>query len=483
MKRVLLLASAIALFAAAPGVAQSANLRGAVVAKDAKRHTVVIAATDGSVSTLRAGKRAGKAMLGRIVAARVAKLPDGTYSAGALRSLGKTRHARISAVVVKRLGARLLVSAGHSVFTVRLKTATRATATDGELSPGDEVDVDADIHGGELSADEHAVTETGHTDKLELEGIYLSTTGNVLDVAIVHRGLVHVQVPDGVTIPAVSPGDEVALVVTVGADNAFSLVSLEDEDAADSGDDSADNGDGVDIDSDHAEFTVVGILASLTPDAVSVKVEGHPEPVVCAIKHETPLEGHSFPAAPPKVGDRVEMHCKFLDGHFVLAGIRSKEAPSPDDGTGKFYVTGTLTAFDSSQVAVRVEGRTEPITCSLPPASDMLGFAVGELVQLACVKDGDRWVVAGLRSDHAVLIPSEGKAWFGVAGTILFVDSARISVQVEHHPSPVTCAVPAGADLSGFAVGDKVQMACVFVNGGFKLHELKSDHASFISAS
>src|SRR5207302_6418280 len=115
--------------------------------------------------------------------------------------------------------ARLVLSAGHSVFTVRLLAAARASSSDGALGPGDKVDVDADIHGGSLSADEKDVTETGHTDQLELEGIYLSTTGSVLDLAIVHRGLVHVTVPDGVSVPTLSPGDLVSLVVSLNADS------------------------------------------------------------------------------------------------------------------------------------------------------------------------------------------------------------------------------------------------------------------------
>lgn len=477
MKRVLLLASAVAVLAA-PAVAQGSTLRGVVIAKEAKRHTVVVASRTGTVSTLRAGKRAGRARLGRLLVARVAKLPDGTYSAGSLRPLGRASHVHVSAVVVRRQGATLVLSGGNSVFTLHLRTAARSSADDGSLSPGDEVEVDADVHGGGLSADEGSVKEVGHTDKLELEGIYLSTAGNVVDVAIVHRGLVHVAVPDGLTLPKLTAGDEVALRVMLNADESLTLVSIENEESADSGGD----GDGVDIDQEHSEFTVVGILASLTDTAASVKVEGRTDPVTCSIpphdaqEPEPKSASHDAPA--PKVGDLVEMHCRYRDGHFVLAGLRSKQPPAPDDGMGKLAVTGTLAAFDSTSVSVTVVGRSEPVTCALPAGTDLLGFAVGDSVQLYCFLDGGRWLLKGLRSEHAILAPSEGQSVFGLNGTILDVNSVRVSIQVAGHPSPVTCAVPAGVNLDWFSVGDSVLMYCVNHGDGFKLLALRSDHAA-----
>lgn len=478
MKRLLLLASVGVLVA--PAIAQGATLRGVVIAKDARRHTVVIASKNGTVSTLRTGTPAGKARLGRLLAARVAKLPDGTYSAGALRPLGKTTRARFGAVVVRRQGIRLVVSAGHSVFVVRLRAAARASASDGTLSPGDEVDVDADIRGGGLSADrQNGVTESGHTDQLELEGIYLSTKDNVLDVAVVHRGLVHVAIPDGLTLPALSAGDQVALVVSLGPDTAFTLVSIDNEDSADSSDD---GGDGVDIDKEHSEFSVVGILVALSDRSASVKVEGRDEPVTCAIKQDAERSGDSIKhdqPAPPQVGDLVEMRCKYADGRFVLTGLRKKSPPSGED-TGKLEVSGSIAALDSTNVSVAVEGRSDPVTCLLPDGADMLGFAVGDAVQMYCKYDGAHWLLKGLRSDHAGLAVDENKAWFGFSGMIVGLSSEQVSVQVEGRPDPVTCAVPAGMNLEGFAVGDAVRFSCINLGEGFKVKELVSDRAAVL---
>jgi hypothetical protein len=203
---------------------------------------------------------------------------------------------------------------------------------------------------------------------------------------------------------------------------------------------------------------------------VSVKVERHPEPISCLIKASAPTG--------VAVGDLVEMHCKYTDGKLVLVGLESKKPPAPDDGNGKLSVSGVIAAFDSSSISVTIQGRTEPVTCSLPPGADMLGFAVGDFVAMYCFYDGSHWVLKGLKSDHSVLVPSEGQAYFGLNGVILEVNSTRISIQVEHHPSPVTCGVPVGTDLEGFAVGDSVSLYCRNSGDGFKLLGLKSEHAA-----
>jgi hypothetical protein len=55
----------------------------------------------------------------------------------------------------------------------------------------------------------------------------------------------------------------------------------------------------------------------------------------------------------------------------------------------------------------------------------------------------------------------------------------QISVDVEDHPSPVTCAVVAGADLNAFHVGDEVTMKCKLIGEGFKLKLLESATAHY----
>ena len=466
MKRILLLASALALLAACPATAHAARFTGAVIAKDAKRKALVTASRGGVVRTLRAPRAFKRVRLGARVAVSAARLPDGTYAAAKLRVQGRAKHVRFRAIVVKSEGARrVIVSAGRSVFSVRLKPSARLTAFNhDELGPGDEISCDADIDDAGLEADPNDLDQVGHVDKLELEGIYLATADDgTLELAVVHRGRVFVSVPDGVDVPDFNPGDEVVLLVSVEPDGSFSLIRAENEDGSDGGD----GGDGVDMDG--SEFWVYGILAELTPTAVAVKVEQHPEPVRCEVRSDTDLTGFA-------VGQLVKMHCRFDGGRFVLVELRSKSAELPSDGDGQFTVSGFIAALTTDKIAVKVQGHDDPVTCLLH-GQDLTGFAVGEFVEMHCHYYNGMWKLAALKSDHAAF-PEDGQAWFTLSGAITEIDPGyALYVQVAHHTDPVPCKLPDGMDLSGFAVGDAVEMHCHYVDGRFYLAALKSQNA------
>jgi hypothetical protein len=467
MKRVFLLAAAFAAVSAVPATAHATAWQGVVIAKDAKRKAVVTASGNGRVRTLRAPKAFRRLRVGRAVAVRAAALPDGTFAARAVKPLGRTKHVRVRAVVVKRSGGRLILSGGRSVFSLRLRTAS--TMNDGGgLEPGDEVSVDADCGDDGLSADEDEVDQVGHVDRLELEGIYLSTSDGVLDVAVVHRGLVHVTIPDGVDVPDFAPGDEIFLVVSIEADGSFALIKAENEDEADPG---SDDGDGVDMDTGKKEFIVKGVLASLSADSVAVKVEQHPEPVRCAVRDGFDLSGF-------KVGQLVMMKCRYVDGRFVLLGLRAKDTVPPDKTKGEFTVTGFIVRLESWKVGVKVQGHDDPLYCKLRDGQDLTGFALGDFVEMHCHYDpGVGWyVLASLKSDRAA-IPEDGKAWFTLAGQISELGPLSVALTVEHHPLPVRCAVPSGMDLRGFAVGDAVEIHCHNDGSGFYVASIKSQNA------
>jgi hypothetical protein len=466
MKRALLLAAAVGAFAA-PATAQAVTWKGAVIAKNPKRHALVTTTRSGAVRTVRAPKAFRKARVGSLVAVRGAALPDGTYT-GTVRPLGRAKHVRFRGTVVKRMGKFLVVSAGNSVFSVRMRGGSRASASDGGgLSPGDQILCDAKVRGGGLESDDGKVTKVGHSDELDLEGIYLSTDNGVLSLAVVHRGLVKVTIPDGLDVPALSPGDEVALRVKVEPDGSFSLISLENED---SGDD--DNGDDGGIDDQQGEFTVTGILKELTATSVAVEVERHPDPVRCAVKNGVDLEGFN-------VGDLVEMTCKYKDGKFFLTSLKSDEAQIPDDGEPQYTVNGFISSIEDASVGVKVQGRDEPYTCKLQAGQDLRGFAVGDFVEMTCRWDADtqRYDLVELKSDNAA-IPEDGQSWFTLEGVIVeLYPGYKVGIQVAHHTEPVRCAMPQGMDLRGFAVGDAVEMQCHNDGSGFYIASISSANA------
>jgi hypothetical protein len=61
-----------------------------------------------------------------------------------------------------------------------------------------------------------------------------------------------------------------------------------------------------------------------------------------------------------------------------------------------------------------------------------------------------------------------------VEGTITALPGGTITVRARG-ASPVTCALPAGVNLSGFRVGEQVEMRCELVNGQLMLTRLKAE--------
>jgi len=453
MKRFLLLlaAATAALAVVLPATAGAATFRGVVIAKDSARKALVTASRDGTVRTvrLRAGFR--RVGVGAVVVVRGSKLADGTFSAAGAKRVGMSRHAHVRGTVVKRLGQRLVLSAGGSVFALRLSGKAGASATRDALRAGDRVDGRTRVRRGGLEAGAGDLEKVGHDGQLVLEGIYLATDSNgTIELAVVHRGRVFVKVPAGMEVPTFKPGDEIALVVTVEADGSFTLVKAENEDGEE-------------------EFSVAGILASVTDESVSVKVEHHEEPVSCDVPDGFDLTGF-------EVGQRVFMTCKGDDDGYVLVSLKHKEAPPPPPG--ELYAQGTVSALDATHVALDVDGHAEPVSCAVPDGMNLLGFAVGDVVKMTCVKnDQGVFLVKTLVSDHASISPDG--SWFVLEGVISALSGGSISLDVDGRDDPVTCAVAPGADLSAFSVGDAVRMKCKLIGGTFTLKLLDSDSAHY----
>ena len=462
MKRFLLLltTAAAALVVVLPATAGAATFTGAVVAKDAARKAIVTASRDGTVRTVRLHAGFARLHVGSAVRVDAARLPDGTFSAGVVRVAGHARGTHVRGTVVQRLAKRLVVSAGGSVFALRMTGKQLASEGTG-LQPGDKVACDVRFKGGSPETRAGGIKQVGHDGQLVLEGIYLSTGADgTIELAVVHRGRVLVAVPPGIDVPAFQPGDEIALVVTVGADGSFTLVKAENEDGGE--------GDGG-VDIGKEQFTVVGAIAALGVDGLTVKVPEHGQAVRCTFDPATMHLGDFA------VGQWVSMTCKYGDGRLVLVSLTHKDPPPPP--TDKLGVVGTIDSLDSTHVSVAVDGQAEPVSCAVPAGMDLLGFTVGDDVKMYCVKKDGVFVVYALISDHAAITPDG--SWFVVEGTIASLDSQQISLDVSGRDAPVSCAIVPGADLSAFAVGDEVTMKCKLLDGGFKLKLLESATAHY----
>lgn len=226
-----------------PAAAGAASFSGIVVAKQLRRHALVVTSRTGVVRvvhTHRLGTR-----LGARVAVRAHRLRDGTFSATKVSVRGRAHRARIHGVVVRRLRGRVLVAAGHSVLSIRTRQLFSLQDDNPGAQPGDEVDETVTIDNGNLDEDE--VEEVGHTQKLELEGSIVSVTAptsstNGEIVLQVGSSTIHVVVPAGTQLPPLATGQNVELKVTLSG-STFTLTKAEDEDD-DQGDDDQGDDDG-----------------------------------------------------------------------------------------------------------------------------------------------------------------------------------------------------------------------------------------------
>jgi hypothetical protein len=109
---------------------------------------------------------------------------------------------------------------------------------------------------------------------------------------------------------------------------------------------------------------------------------------------------------------------------------------------------------------------------------DLRGFAVGDAVELKCQDDGSGYYVEGLYSDGAAWPYDGAMPWLGVEGILKSIRGDGVGLQVAGHSALVNCAMPAGTDLSGFAVGDTVEMHCHYHDGAWTLAKLQSEHAT-----
>src|SRR5436190_280969 len=453
MRRIFLLAAAAlaALAFALPATAGTTAFRGVVIAKKAGRHAFVTASKNGVVRTVRARGAFKRVAVGRRVAVRAATLPDGTFAASSVKLLGKARRAHFRATVVAKRGLRLFVSAGGSVFALRVKSGHKTGASDGsgDLKPGDEIDCDAGVKGGNLETRDGDVTKVGHSDQLVLEGIYLATADDgTIELAVVHKGRVFVKVPDEVMVPDFAPGDEIALVVAVDADGNFTLVKAENENAGD------DDGDGVDIDGQ--KFAVAGILASMDDKNVTVNVDGNEHrPVTCSVPDGFDLSGFT-------VGNRVLMGCKYNNGNPVLIGLQKKDAETP----GYIEARGKLTDLGDDAITVTPDGH-DPVTCAVSDETDLSDYAVGDPVVMWCTQIDGVWTLKEMKKVTDTPPPA---VYLYAAGTITVLGDGTITIQGEHD---VSCDIPDGFDLTGYALGDRVGMYCVQVDGAWTLKALK----------
>jgi hypothetical protein len=98
-------------------------------------------------------------------------------------------------------------------------------------------------------------------------------------------------------------------------------------------------------------------------------------------------------------------------------------------------------------------------TCVVPAGFSLVGFAVGDVVEMTCDLVGGQWVLRKLELEDAPQGEVEVK---GVVSSLSPLTVAGVS-----------CIVPAGMSLAGIAVGDVVEMECRLVGGQWVVTEIE----------
>jgi FtsP/CotA-like multicopper oxidase with cupredoxin domain len=302
MKRTALLAVAAAAFLLLAGSATAATttLKGTVVAKHARSGTVVLAGPKRLGITVRVSPR--RVRLGDRVSVAGKRLRDGTIRASRLHVLSHVQTARIRGVVVKRVARGLRVASGHSVLTIH--TSRRDLSSEGHgprIGSVGEFELEIEDEG----LFEHGFTQASQSGTVRIEGRLVSTSPLVVSL----EGLpITITVPSGVTLPPLTPGQEVELTVQTGAGNSFTLVSIDDEEnqAAE-------------------EVEAKGSVVTSTATQIEIDAGG-------AMLTFTAPKGVTLPVLAP--GTRVEVRGVSSNGVLIVTRLQVEDDGGDDGGGG-----------------------------------------------------------------------------------------------------------------------------------------------------
>lgn len=110
------------------------------------------------------------------------------------------------------------------------------------------------------------------------------------------------------------------------------------------------------------------------------------------------------------------------------------------------------------------------LTCAVPASVSTAAFAVGDLVEITCDLINGTWTLRKVHREDDVATGAPGAPTgdeVEVKGTLVSLSPLRVG--------STTCAVPAGVTLTGFAVGDFVEVTCDLVGGVWTLRKLKHE--------
>jgi hypothetical protein len=214
MKKLILVTAVVAAFAF-PAGAFAGTFTGVVVGKSGGN--IAVASNSGAVRTVHTGAHPR-------IGARV------RVNGATVRVVGLAHHARIHAVVVKRVGGATLVAAGRSLLAIRSSGRRLSSLVGSGPSTGAVVNSDVDIANGQLT--QQSMQVVGQTGSAIVQAQVTAVAAGTITV-LVNGQPFSISLPAGIQLPASLVGQFVTLNLSLAQSDA----------TATAGDDNADEND------------------------------------------------------------------------------------------------------------------------------------------------------------------------------------------------------------------------------------------------
>jgi len=224
VKKLILVTAVVAAFAF-PAGAFAGTFTGVVVGKSGSN--IAVASKSGTVRTVHTSAHPR-------IGARV------RVNGAALRVLGLARHARIHAVVVKRVGGATLVAAGKSLLAIRSSGRRLSSVAGSGPSTGAVVNSNVDIANGQLTQQSMQVVGQAGSATVQAQ---VTAVGPGTITVLVNGQPFSIALPAGIQLPASLVGQFVTLNLTLAQGG---VTATEGDDQGDDNDDQGDDDPGDD---------------------------------------------------------------------------------------------------------------------------------------------------------------------------------------------------------------------------------------------
>lgn len=360
-------AAALAVGLLIPALAQAGTVRGTVVAKQAKRHVLVVATRHRDVESARVSARQLRnTRLGARVVLTGKRLADGSLHVSHMRRLGQAKRSALSAVVIKARPRRLLLAGGGSAFSIRLSRGARVLASAATVHPGQKVDAEVEFSDGQTVGND--VQGNGDAAVIDFSGVVTAIDASSFTVSSDGISTV-VQLPAGVVLPPiVQVGSEVEVVASIsGSTLTLTTIKLDDESSQGNG------GSNVD---EQGQVEAEGFVTALDSGSITVQPGDNASPVTFAIP-----TGFTVPSG-LIVGSVVEARGDMENSVLTLTRIELKDT---NGDQAELEAEGTVTALDTGSITIQTsdgEGDTGSLIVFAIPDGFTLptGLAIGSTV-------------------------------------------------------------------------------------------------------